>query len=56
MALRSSESAAITGHSLKHVTKILEVYMPYTREMNDAAVAKLGNSWIASVGAMGYEL
>jgi integrase len=35
------EIAAITGHSLKHVTHILEVYLSRTRALSDAAIIKL---------------
>jgi integrase len=35
------EIAAITGHSLKHVTHILEVYLSRTRALADAAIIKL---------------
>ncbi|MFZ2135774.1 MAG: tyrosine-type recombinase/integrase [Xanthobacteraceae bacterium] len=35
------EIAAVTGHSLKHVTHILEVYLSRTRALADAAIVKL---------------
>jgi integrase len=35
------EIAAVTGHSLKHVTHILEVYLSRTRALADAAIFKL---------------
>jgi hypothetical protein len=35
------EIAAITGHSFKHVTHILEVYLSRTRTLADAAIIKL---------------
>jgi integrase len=35
------EIAAVTGHSLKHVTHILEVYLSRTRHLADAAIIKL---------------
>jgi hypothetical protein len=35
------EIAAITGHSLKHVTHILETYLSRTRQLADAAIIKL---------------
>jgi integrase len=35
------EIAAITGHSFKHVTHILEVYLSRTRHLADAAIVKL---------------
>jgi integrase len=35
------EIAAVTGHSLKHVTPILEVYLSRTRHLADAAIIKL---------------
>jgi integrase len=35
------EIAAVTGHSLKHVTHILEVYLSRTRHLADAAIVKL---------------
>ena len=35
------EIAAVTGHSLKHVTHILEVYLSRTRHLADAAITKL---------------
>jgi integrase len=40
------EIAAITGHSLKNVTEILEVYLSRTRELADAAIVKL-DAWAA---------
>jgi integrase len=40
------EIAAITGHSLKSVTDILEVYLSRTRELADAAIVKL-EAWAA---------
>jgi hypothetical protein len=48
----NSEIASITGHSLKHIEKIIDTYMARTRQLNDEAVAKLERSWIASVGAI----
>ena len=38
---RANEIAAITGHSLKHVARILEVYPSRTRHLADAAIFKL---------------
>jgi hypothetical protein len=35
------EIAAITGHSLKTVTHILETYLSRTRALADAAIVKL---------------
>ena len=35
------EIAAVTGHSLKHVTHILELYLSRTRHLADAAIVKL---------------
>src|SRR5262249_52654697 len=35
------EIAAVTGHSLKHVTHILEVYLARTKHLADAAIVKL---------------
>lgn len=35
------EIAAVTGHSLKHVTSILETYLSRTRHLADAAIMKL---------------
>jgi len=35
------EIASITGHTLKHVTHILEVYLSRTRALADAAIIKL---------------
>jgi integrase len=35
------EIAAVTGHSLKHVTHILEVYLSRTRHLADTAIIKL---------------
>ena len=35
------EIAAVTGHSLKHVTHILETYLSRTRHLADAAIIKL---------------
>jgi integrase len=35
------EIAAVTGHTLKHVTHILEVYLSRTRQLADAAIVKL---------------
>jgi integrase len=35
------EIAAITGHSLKHITHVLEVYLSRTRVLADAAIVKL---------------
>jgi integrase len=35
------EIAAVTGHSLKHVTHILEVYLSRTHYLADAAIVKL---------------
>jgi integrase len=43
------EIASISGHSMKQVEAILEKYMARTRPLNDAAVAKLEQSWIASL-------
>jgi integrase len=48
----NSEIASITGHSMKHIEKIIDTYMARTRKLNDEAVAKLERSWIASVGAI----
>lgn len=48
----NAEIAAISGHSMKHIEKIIDTYMARTRALNDAAVAKLEKSWIASVGAI----
>jgi integrase len=48
----NSEIASITGHSMKHIEKIIDTYMARTRQLNDEAVAKLERSWIASVGAI----
>jgi integrase len=35
------EIAAVTGHSLKHVTHILEIYLSRTKHLADAAIVKL---------------
>ena len=35
------EIAAVTGHTLKHVTHILETYLARTRQLADAAIFKL---------------
>lgn len=35
------EIASVTGHSFAHVTRILEVYLPRTRALADAAIMKL---------------
>lgn len=35
------EIAAVTGHSLKHVTSILETYLSRTRHLADSAIIKL---------------
>ena len=35
------EIASVTGHSFKHVTHILEVYLSRTRALADAAIVKL---------------
>jgi len=35
------EIAAITGHTLKHVTHVLETYLSRTRQLADAAIVKL---------------
>ena len=35
------EIAAVTGHTLKHVTHILEVYLSRTKHLADAAIVKL---------------
>jgi len=35
------EIASATGHSLQHVTRILEVYLARTRPLADGAIAKL---------------
>jgi integrase len=48
----NAEIAAISGHSMKHIEKIIDTYMARTRALNDAAVAKLEKSWIASVGSI----
>lgn len=48
----NSQIASITGHSMKHIEKIIDTYMARTRQLNDEAVAKLEKSWIASVGAI----
>ena len=37
------EIAAVTGHSLKHVSSILEIYLSRTRHLADAAIIKLEN-------------
>lgn len=38
------EIAAITGHTFKHVTHILETYLSRTRRLADAAIVKLDRS------------
>jgi hypothetical protein len=38
------EIAAVTGHSLKHVTSILETYLSHTRHLADAAIIALENT------------
>lgn len=48
----NSQIASITGHSMKHIEKIIDTYMARTRQLNDEAVAKLEKSWIASVGSI----
>ena len=35
------EIAAVTGHTLKHVTHILETYLARTKSLADAAIVKL---------------
>jgi integrase len=35
------EIAAVTGHTLKHVTHVLETYLARTRHLADAAIVKL---------------
>ena len=35
------EIAAVTGHSLNHASRILEVYLSRTRSLADAAIMKL---------------
>jgi integrase len=37
------EIASVTGHSLKHVTRILEAYLSRTKMLADAAIIKLEN-------------
>ena len=39
--------ASITGHSLKHVSSILDKYMARTHELNVAATKRLAETWIA---------
>ena len=41
--------ASITGHSLKHITTILDKYMARTRELNVAATRRLEETWIAKI-------
>lgn len=42
------EIAAITGHSLKHVTHILETYLSRTSLLADAAIIKLEKRLISN--------
>jgi integrase len=46
----NAQIASITGHSMRHVEKIIDKYMARTRFLNDEATARLNASWIASVG------
>lgn len=48
----NAQIASITGHSMKHIEKIIDTYMARTRSLNDEAVEKLERSWIASIGAI----
>ncbi len=48
----NAQIASITGHSMRHVEKIIDTYMARTRFLNDEATAKLEQSWIASIGAI----
>ena len=41
--------ASITGHSLKHVSSILDKYMARTQELNVAATDRLQETWIAKL-------
>ena len=41
--------ASITGHSLKHVSSILDKYMARTQELNVAATKRLEDTWIAKL-------
>jgi integrase len=41
--------ASITGHSLKHVSSILDKYMARTQELNVAATKRLEETWIAKL-------
>lgn len=45
-----AEIASITGHGLKHVHAILDMYMSRTKALNYAAVSKLEGTWITQVG------
>lgn len=44
------EIAAVTGHSLKHVTSILETYLSRTRHLADSAILKLESHVTANNG------
>lgn len=47
-----AEIASISGHAQKHIEKVLDTYMPITRATNEAATAKMEESWIASVSRL----
>jgi integrase len=44
-----AEIASISGHSTRDVARIIDRYMAMTGPLNEAATAKLNESWIASV-------
>jgi len=48
----NAQIASITGHSMKHIEKIIDTYMARTRALNDEAVEKMERSWIASIGTI----
>jgi integrase len=50
-----AEIASISGHWSRDVARIIDKYMAMTGPLNEAATAKLNESWIASVGAIEYE-
>jgi integrase len=48
----NAQIASITGHSMKTVERILDVYMARTAALNESAVAKMEESWIAQIGVI----
>jgi integrase len=41
--------ASISGHSLQHISSILDKYMARTRRLNVEATKKLEQSWVANI-------